>query len=265
MTASIVPQNRLKKLLSENQSVVGTMLVEMRQPSIMQVLANAGFDFVIIDGEHGPFSIETIADLCRAARLCELTPIVRVPEITYSAITQPLDAGAQGIMIPRVTGPEDIERALEFMKYPPDGRRGSVLARGHTQFKSADLRSTLESLNQESMLVVQIETKQAVEHLDALLSIRGIDVALVGPTDLSVALGQHGEFRHPEVQSVIDRVVELCRSRGIVPAIHMNELDQALLWARRGMRMVSFNSEVGMLTMMGKQAAASVREAFGKQ
>ncbi len=241
MTQSIIPQNRLKRLLQQNQPAVGTMLVEIRQPSIMQVLSNAGFDFVIIDGEHGPFSIETIADLSRAAKQANVTPIVRVPEITYTAITQSLDAGAQGIMIPRVTEPKHVESALQYMKYPPLGKRGSVLARGHTEFKVGDLRNALKTLNDESMLIVQIETKEAAENLDAILSIEGVDAALVGPTDLTVAFNKHGNFGDPQIKSTIENVVTSCRKHGVIPAIHMNELDDALAWAANGMRMFSFN------------------------
>ena len=240
------------------------MLVEIRQPSIMQVLSNAGFDFVIIDGEHGPFSIETIADLTRAARQVNVTPIVRVPEITYTAITQSLDAGAQGIMIPRVTEPKHVESALQYMKYPPIGKRGSVLARGHTEFKVGDLRNALKTLNDESMLIVQIETKEAAENLDAILSIEGVDAALVGPTDLTVAFDKHGNFADPHIKATIENVVTSCRQHGVIPAIHMNELDQALTWAANGMRMVSFNSEIGLLTMTGRQSSASLRNAFPK-
>jgi 2-keto-3-deoxy-L-rhamnonate aldolase RhmA len=262
MTPSIVPQNRLKKILNEGQPAFGTMLVELRQPSVMQLLANTGFDFVIIDCEHGPFSIETIAELSRSARQFNVTPIVRVPEITYAALTQPLDAGAQGIMIPRVTSEEQVTQALQYMKYPPLGRRGSVLSRGHTQFKSGNVQETLQALNEESMLIVQIETTGAMQRLDAILSVEGIDVALVGPTDLSVAFGRHGDFQHSEIQSAIETVVERCQKVGIIPAIHMNDLEQALFWAQRGMQMLSYNSEIGMLTMMGMQALASLRKSF---
>src|SRR6185503_10151161 len=101
-------------------------VVEFRQPAVMTLLANAGLDFVLIDNEHGPFSIETIADLSRAARGAGITPIVRVPELTYAHVVQPLDAGAQGIMLPRVTNRDQVELCVACMKYVPQGRRGAV-------------------------------------------------------------------------------------------------------------------------------------------
>ena len=132
MVPSIIPQNRLKQLLRQGKSAIGTMLVEVRQGSVMQVLSNAGLDFVIIDNEHGAFNIETISNLSRAARQVGVTPVVRVPEWSYAHVVQPLDAGAQAIMAPRITEPGQVKEILQMMKYPPVGRRGSVVARGHT-------------------------------------------------------------------------------------------------------------------------------------
>ena len=116
MAPSIIPQNRLKRLLREGKSVIGTMLVEVRQTSVMQVFSNAGLDFVIIDNEHGAFNIETISNLSRAARQVGVTPVVRVPEWSYAHITQPLDSGAQGIMAPRITEAGQVREILQMMK-----------------------------------------------------------------------------------------------------------------------------------------------------
>jgi len=180
----LVPQNRLRVRLAEGATVVGTMLVEIRQPAIMTLLASAGFDFVLIDTEHGPFSIESVAELSRAARDAAVTPIVRVPELTYAHVAQALDGGAQGIMLPRVTAPAQVVECVGYMKYAPAGRRGAVLARGHTGFRGGPLAEVLAAMNRETFLIVQIETAEAVQRLDELLSVPGVDAALVGPTDL---------------------------------------------------------------------------------
>ena len=259
MPEAIVPQNRLRAKLAEGRTVVGTMLVEIRQPSVMDLLANAGLDFVLIDSEHGPFSIGTIADLSRAGRSAGVTPIVRIPELTYSHITQPLDAGAQGIMLPRVTGPEQIAFCLECMKYMPQGRRGVVLARGHTGFRAGPLTETLAAMNRETFLVVQIETAEAVSRLEELLAVPGVDAALVGPTDLSVALGVPGQMDHPTLVAAIERAVAACEAHGVVPAIHTNDVTMSAAWARRGMRMVSNNSEAGSLMAGVRQAVEAIR------
>lgn len=254
-----VPPNRLRASLQAGRLCVGTMLVEVRQASIMSILANSGFDFVLIDNEHGQFGMETIADLSRTARSEGVTPIVRVPELTYAYVAQSLDGGGQGIMLPRVTSPEQVEECLRYMKYTPEGRRGAVLARGHTAFRTGPLLDTLSALNRESFLVVQVETAEAVERLDEILAITGVDAALVGPTDLSVSLGVGGQMDHPVLVQAIERTLEACGRRGVVPAIHTNDTAMTAAWARRGMRMVSINSEVGLLTWAGRQANSAIR------
>ena len=264
MAPSIIPQNRLKHLLCEGKSAIGTMLVEVRQSSVMQMLANAGLDFVIIDNEHGAFNIETISNLSRAARQVGVSPVVRVPEWSYAHIVQPLDSGAQAIMAPRITEPDQVKEILQMMKYPPLGRRGSVVARGHTDLKSGSVVEVMKDANEESMLIVQIETRQALESINQILAIPGVDVALVGPTDLSVALGIPGKMTDPILVSAITTVIEACHRASVYPAIHMNDLTLASHWASKGMKLVSFNSEVGMLTQAATGAVASIAAAMGR-
>jgi len=262
MNAPWFTPNRLKKDLRARKTAVGTMLIEIRQPAVMQFLANAGFDFVLIDNEHGPFTIETIADLSRTARSVGITPIVRVPELTYAAITQPLDAGAQGIMAPRITNSSEVLSVLQMMKYPPVGRRGSVMARGHTNFQSGPVGEAMHAMNDETLLIVQVETREALEHIEDILANPGVDVALVGPNDLSIALGRPGDLDDPLFIQSIERTVASCRRRAVVPAIHVNDLERAALWARKGMRMVSISSEAGLMINAGSHASAAVKKAL---
>jgi 2-dehydro-3-deoxyglucarate aldolase/4-hydroxy-2-oxoheptanedioate aldolase len=256
---SIVPPNVLRKKLNEGHLAVGCMLVEVRQPSIMVILANAGFDWVIIDNEHGPFSVETIADLSRAGREAGVTPVVRIPELTYAHVAQSLDGGAQGIMLPRVTARAQVEQCLEFMKYPPVGRRGAVLGRGHTGFKGGGLSEVLAAFNRETFLVVQIETREAVEGLDDILSVPGVDAALVGPTDPSLSLGVPGEMSAVLLTGAIEKTLAACAKHKVIPAIHTNDVAMTTAWARKGMRLVSINSEVGLLTSGAKAAVGQIR------
>lgn len=249
-----VPENRLRSRLAAGETVVGAMIVEFRQASLMGLLADAGLGFAIIDTEHGAFSIESVAELGRAGRDKGVTPIVRIPELTYAHITQALDSGGQGIMLPRVTEPGQVRFCLECMKYPPVGRRGVVLGRGHTAFRGGPLPEYLDAMNRETFLVVQIETREAAERVDEILSVPGVDAALVGPTDLSVALGVPGRMEDPVLVQAIERVMASCAAHRVVPAIHTNDVAMTASWARRGMRLVSISSEVGLL-MAGVRSA----------
>ncbi len=259
-----VAPNLMKQSLKAGRPVVGTMIAEIRQPSVVQLLAHAGFDFVIIDNEHGAFNIETVADLSRAARTIGLTPVVRVPDVTYPYIAQSLDAGAQGVMIPRITDVEQVRYAVQVMKYPPVGIRGLALSRGHTNFQSGPMAETMAQFNKETLLIVQVETRPAVEQVDEILAVAGVDVALVGPSDLSIALGIPGQMEAPPMHTAIEAMLAACRRHGVAPAIHMNDLKLAVYWAQQGMQVISSNAETGLMIKGGLEVTSTVKAAFGQ-
>jgi 4-hydroxy-2-oxoheptanedioate aldolase len=256
---SIIAPNRLKQRLADGRSAVGTMIAEIRQPSVIQALVNAGLDWAIIDNEHGVFSNETIADLSRAGRWLGLTPIVRVPALSYEQITQALDGGAQGVMLPRVTSADQVRAAVAMVKYPPLGQRGSALGRGHTDFKSGDVGQMMADSNRETMVIVQIETKEAVAAVDEIAAVPGVDVLLIGPNDLAIALGVTGRMRDPILVAAIERTMAACVAHGRYPAIHTNDVTLTAEWSRRGMRLVSISSEMGFLQKAGKDAVDAIR------
>ena len=262
MTNSIVPPNRLKQALKEGRSLIGTMISEIRQPAVTQLLANAGFDFVIIDNEHGPFNIETIADLSRAARYVGLTPFVRVPDLAYPYLAQALDSGAQGVMVPRIFTAEQVRQAAQIVRYPPLGLRGCAFNRGHTDFKAGPLAETMARVNEETMLIIQIETREAVENIEEIVATPGVDVALIGPTDLSIALGVPGQMDAPQLHAAIEKMIETCQRHQVFPALHINDLNWATYWAKRGMRLLSSGSEAGLLVKGGQSVTSAIREAF---
>jgi 2-keto-3-deoxy-L-rhamnonate aldolase RhmA len=261
MPPLVIHDNRAKAALQEGKLLMGTMLAEIRQPSIMQILLNAGFDFVIIDNEHGAFGIESIADLSRMARILGLTPIVRVPELAYPYIAQSLDAGAQGIMLPRVTHPDQVHEVLAMMKYPPMGRRGAAMSRGQSDFRSGPLGENLAHANAHSMLMIQVESAEAVAHLDAIAAIQGVDVLFIGPTDLSIALGVPGQPEAPQLIEVIERVMARCKANGVATAIQANDLAYARRWVERGMEIISYSSEIGLLVAAATAGIQSLRAA----
>jgi 2-keto-3-deoxy-L-rhamnonate aldolase RhmA len=237
------------------------MIAELRQNAVLQLLANAGFDWIIIDNEHGSFTAETISELSRAARWLDIAPIVRVPVIGYQQITQALDGGAQGIMLPRVRRVDEVELAVQAMKYPPEGSRGSAQGRGQSEFRSGDVSVMMAEANRETFLVVQVETREALENLDALLSVTGVDAALVGPNDLAIALGVPGRMRDPALERAVETVQAACARQGVHAAIHTNDIQLTGEWAHRGIRMVSINSEVGFLSRSAKESIDSIRQA----
>jgi 2-keto-3-deoxy-L-rhamnonate aldolase RhmA len=263
MAPSIISTNRIKQALRNGQTVVGTMVAELRQSAVMQLLANAGFDFVIIDNEHGPFNIETIAELGRAARLYGLTPIVRVPDLAYPYLAQSLDVGAQAIMLPRIYTVEQAQQAVQIIKYPPVGMRGCALNRAHTNFMAGPVAEVMAQANDETMLVIQIETQSALDAVDEMAAVPGVDVLFIGPNDLSIALGAPGQSSSPVLVSAIERVMEAGERHRVAVAIQMNDMKLATHWAQRGIRMISYGAETGLLVSAGLNATKSIREAWG--
>lgn len=262
MTEAIIASTRVKHALREGKLVLGTMVAEIRQPSIMQLLANAGFDFCIIDNEHGPFGIETIADLSRAARCYGITPIVRVPELAYPYLAQSLDVGAQGVMLPRVTNVGQVRQAAQIIKYPPVGARGCALNRGHTNFMGGNVSDIMARANEETMLVIQIETKEALDQVEEIVAVPGVDAAFIGPNDLSIALGVHGQTNAPVMVAAMERVVAACQKHGVAPAIQLADLQLATQWIQKGITMVSYSAETNLLMSAGLAATGALRKAI---
>jgi 2-dehydro-3-deoxyglucarate aldolase/4-hydroxy-2-oxoheptanedioate aldolase len=262
MSQSIITPNRMKLTLREGKSVIGTMVTEIRQPAIMQLLANAGFDFVIIDNEHGAFNIETIADLSRTAVYLGLTPIVRIPDLTYPYVAQTLDAGAQGIMVPRISNVQQVKDIVQMMKYPPVGIRGSALIRGYTRFLSGSVAEVMATCNEETMLIVQIETLGALEAMEEIVATPGVDATFIGPNDLSIALGVPGQMDHPDLNAAIEAMISACRRHNVFPALQMNDLKLAAQWAAKGMRIVSSSSETGLLMKAGLEVTTTIKKSF---
>ena len=244
---AIVPENICQSKLARGEFVLGTMLVHTRQPVVMNILAQAAYDFVIIDNEHGVFANESISDLSVAARNAGVTPMLRVTDGTYTQVAQALDGGVQGIMLPRVYTVEQVHEVVKVMKYPPDGIRGCATGRANNDFQRAEVGEFMEGMNRESMLIVQVETAEILEHLDEVAAMPAVDVLFIGPNDLSIAFGVPGQVKDPRVTAACEKVIETCKKHGKQPALQVNVAGDLPGWRDRGMQMLSGGSEMGFL------------------
>jgi 4-hydroxy-2-oxoheptanedioate aldolase len=224
--------NSTKAALANGETVVGCFF---RSPdaTLAEFAALAGWDFLVFDGEHGSVRASDAADLSRAAQLRGVTPLARVPAGDPPTILRFLDAGVLGVHVPNVRSAEEAERAVRAVKYGPTGIRG--LAGNRLSDWRADAAATTEA-NRETMVVVQVETAEAVAVIDDLVAVQGIDVLFIGPTDLSQALGVPGDAGHPRMREAMDRIAE-----AVVPspvALGMFAADPATVpaWRERGAR-----------------------------
>lgn len=245
---------------------MGTMLGEFRQISTVQMLQNAGFDFVIIDNEHGPLSNETIADLSRFAKTIGLTPVVRVPDHLYTYVSHSLDSGAQGVMFPRIYSAAETRKCVAMTLYPPLGIRGNALNRGHTTFQGgSDLSTAMAAHNEETFIIIQAETKESIAEIEEIASTPGVDCILVGPNDLSISLGVAGQYGHPLMESAITAVLAACAKHHVVPAIHINDMQLMQHWVNKGMRLISTMSDIELFVKGATQMATQLKQTFNKQ
>ena len=249
-------ENTLKRLLQSGGTAIGTMVCDTRTPALARVLAVAGFDYFILDTEHGSYSLETVTDMMQMARLEGITPIVRVPDFTYPFIARTLDAGAMGVMVPRVKTRAQVEQIVAAAKYPPMGERGMMNARTTTDYRGMTIGEYGARANAETMVIVQVETREAVEDIDALLAVPGVDAALMGPADLSVALGTM-DITHPKVSEYIQRVLDAATRRGLPAGTHVGDLAPLKHWRDRGMRLLMYSYDFGL---MMAAASAAIKE-----
>ncbi len=252
-------ENRVKRALKKGETVCGTMVNELRTSCIAQVLASAGLDFFMMDLEHGPFTLETVADIGQVARLAGIVPLVRVPDYAYPWLARPLDAGIMGLMVPRIESRAQVEGVVRAIKYPPMGRRGCAVTARQTEFGSAPVQEWLSWANAETLLIVQIEEKAAVEDIDGILSVPGVDVALIGPNDLSISLGVPGQTNHPLMQAAMQRVVDAAERHGVASGLHIRDLAALKAWQAKGMRFLMYSNDVGLLRQAAEQAAQAIR------
>jgi 2-keto-3-deoxy-L-rhamnonate aldolase RhmA len=255
-------ENPLKQLLNAGQVGLGVGIRYFRSWEIAAMMASAGFDFLFIDAEHSAYGLETVSDLCRAATTAGITPLVRVPELQYSLLTRPLDVGAMGLVIPHVDTRAQVEHIVAYTKYAPMGRRGMVSQIPHTDFTGVGTTEYTQWANAQLMNVLMIESAEGVANLDNMLQVQGIDVALVGSSDLSQELGIPGQYEHVKMVECYQHVLETCRRWRITPGLAgVRDLQLVQHWRDQGFRFLYCANETGLLVQGGKQIVAAVRPA----
>src|SRR5947207_7206398 len=253
--------NQTRDRLAKGEVVFGCGLQVYRSSEIPRALAAAGFDYVFIDMEHGSYNLETVHDMIVSCRLAGITPIVRVGEVQYTLCSRLLDQGAQGIILPRVEDPKFCEQALSWLRFPPEGVRGYGINTTLVDYETPTFTEVIEHQNRNTLAVVQIETVRAVECADELISLKGLDVIMIGPADLSISLGIPGQFDHPRLIETVERVIAKSNQHGVVPGIQTRGVAMAKAWVERGMRFVGVGAEHLLLLEKARENMAQLRAA----
>lgn len=206
-------KNITKEKLLKGESAFG-VFCGINAPAIVEMMGVVGFDFVLIDGEHGPMDLETCEHMIRASDVVGITPITRIAMNVRQNILRYLDAGALGVLIPMVNTKAEAQAVVDAVKYPPVGKRGLAGVRANMFGLTGSLTDYVTQSNQETLVITQVETLEAVKNLPEMLQVQGIDCVFVGPTDLSTAMGYPGQTAHPEVEAMIQKLVKQITSAG---------------------------------------------------
>lgn len=257
--------NAVKALFNAGKPAFGTWITLCPHPRVVKILAAAGFDFVIIETEHTDFSSETVGTLAMYAREAGLTPIVR-PSGTLKPhdLTRPLDAGAQGLLLPSIDTAEQMQAIVKATKYAPLGIRPMNLRGPHTDYKPGVPAETIAHLNRETMLIAMVETRKSIDNLDAICKVEGLDCIMVGPDDLSQDLGVPGEMNSPVLAEATDEIFAICARNGVTYGVSAQSPEMAQKWVDKGVRFIPYQNDAAMVFNAAHAAVPALMAIGGR-
>lgn len=257
---ALTPRPSFKTLFTDhaktqrNRAAAG-MFLSSGDAGIAEIAAGAGMDYLLIDAEHSPLSLESVQEQLRAIAGYDSIPMVRIPENNTTLIKQYLDLGAQSLLVPMIFTPDDARKAAAAVAYPPQGVRGigSALARSGGWGRYPDYLTTAR---ETITLVLQIETAEALEHLDDILAVEGVDGVFIGPSDLSASMGYLGQQTSPEVVAAAKNVIAKAHEAGLFAGVNAFNPDQAQDYVDAGADFVNVGADVALLARATEQLAA---------
>ena len=238
---------QLRDAMHGGKTVWGTMLVYARAVGAAAVYGQLGFDYAIVDAEHSPNNRSELADMGAALLAAGVCPIVRVPTIDPSETIKALDAGFHGVLVPYCETAEQVRTVVSAGKLRPLKGALHDLAREEGAFPSDATREYLARRNANVVMIIGIESVPAVENLEAILDVPGVDAIFVGPNDLSVSLGIPDQYDHPRYVEAVEHVIATSQARGIPAGPHCFNEAALMRWIKTGMRNVLFSADVRAL------------------
>ena len=247
-----LPKNAFKAAIKAKKPQIG-LWASIPSNYTAEVIAGAGFDWILLDTEHTPSDIETVVTQLQAIAAYPTTPIVRVPWNDRVTIKRYLDTGVQALLIPQVDTPEEAENAVAYTRFPDVGMRGVAGTTRATRF--GRIKSYFKTATDEICVLVQVESREALGHIEAIAAIDGIDGVFIGPADLHASLGYLGERAHKDVMPVIDDAISRIVKSGKAAGILTDSEENARRWLKQGATFVAVGADVGILAR-GAEALA---------
>lgn len=251
----------LRDALSGDRLVLCLALLNARTPDVPAIAAVCGYDAVYVDLEHTSCSLETAQMLCVAALGAGIPALVRVPSHDPSVIARVLDAGAVGVIVPHVNSSQEAQAIVDAARFPPVGHRsiaGPNAVSGYAPRPATELTADLE---RRTVVAVMIETPDAVAACDQIAAVNGLDMILLGPSDLTAEMGIHGQYENEHFHRAVDSVAAACRAHGVALGVAgIKSLDLLKRFAGLGLRFISAGTDVGMMTEAATARANALRE-----
>ena len=251
-------ENALKRKLQRGEVVVGPFM-NCAYPAFIEIVGLAGFDFAIVDMEHGPLSVETAEDLCRTAQGVGLDPIVRVRKNDAPQIQRALDIGSAGVQVPQIETQADAEATVRAAKYQPYGMRGVSLFTRAADYTAFGLAGITDRLNAEQMVIVHVEGRRGLENLDQIVTVPHIDVIFLGPYDLSQSFGIPGQVNDPRVVKGMEEATVKIRAAGKAVGTFAGDVQTAKRWIGAGVQYISLSVDVGIFARACRDIVQGVK------
>lgn len=250
----------LRDTLRAEALVLCLALLHARTPDVPAIAAACGYDAVYVDLEHTSTSLDTAQMLCASALGAGISGLVRVPSNDPSVIARVLDGGAVGVIVPHINSKKEAERVVQAARFPPIGNRSISGPNAVSGYAPRTAPQLVELLEGRTVVAVMIETPEAVEAADSIAAVDGVDMILIGPSDLTAEMGIHGQYENDHFHSAVESVAAACRSHGVALGIAgIKSVDLLNRFVGLGLRFISAGTDVGMMTEAASARAQALR------
>jgi 2-keto-3-deoxy-L-rhamnonate aldolase RhmA len=257
-------QGSLRDALRSDRLVLCLALLNARTPDVPAIAAACGYDAVYVDLEHTSTSLDTTAMLCASALGAGISALVRVPSHDPSVIARVLDSGAVGVIVPHVNSKAEAQAVVDAARFPPIGHRSIAGLNAVSGYRPRPATELTAELERRTVVAVMIETPSAVEASDAIAAVEGLDMILLGPSDLTAEMGIHGQYENEHFHHAVESVAAACRSHGVALGVAgIKPLDLLSRFVDLGLRFISAGTDIGMMTEAATARAQALRELGG--
>lgn len=255
----------MKQAFGKGDILVGTWIFEFATPGIARLLASTGIDFVVYDMEHSGFGLDSLRPLIAQTRPLRLAALVRPPANEYHLIAPLLDAGASGIIVPKVETAAEAARLVDACRYFPDGHRGAAFSIAHDDFLPGDVAAKMKAANEAMICGVLIETAPGVENLEEILRVKGIDLVWIGFLDLSLSMGIPGQFSHPQFEEAVRHILQVSKIHKKAVGILSANPKQARAHLQQGFQCISYSGDIWLLQQALSEGVQAIRREVAQR